>query len=56
MYSTRDSLRPLIAFGYTRLQQVNVLNPHVGLNDLLLAILLASKTLNVRLRPELKAG
>jgi len=56
MYSTRDSLRPLIAFGYTRLQQVKVLNPHVGLNDLLLAILLASKRLNVRLRPELKAG
>jgi ATP-dependent helicase YprA (DUF1998 family) len=56
MYSTRDSLRSLIAFGYTRLQQVNVLNPHVGLNDLLLAILLASKRLNVRLRPELKAG
>ena len=41
---------------WSRLQQVNVLNPHVGLNDLLLAILLASKTLNVRLRPELKAG
>ena len=31
-------------------------NPHLGLNDLFLAILLASKTLNVRLRPELKAG
>jgi ATP-dependent helicase YprA (DUF1998 family) len=56
MYSTRDSLRPLIARGYTGLQQVNVLNPHVGLNDLFLAILLASKRLSVRLRPELKAG
>jgi hypothetical protein len=30
MYSTRDSLRPLIARGYTEPQQVNVLNPHVG--------------------------
>jgi hypothetical protein len=56
MYSTRDSLRPLIAFGYTRLQQVNVLKSHVGLNDLFLAILIASNKLNVRLRPELKAG
>jgi ATP-dependent helicase YprA (DUF1998 family) len=56
MYSTRDSLRPLIAFGYTRLQQVNILKSHVGLNDLFLAILISSKKLNVRLRPELKAG
>jgi ATP-dependent helicase YprA (DUF1998 family) len=56
MYSTRDSLRPLIAFGYTRLQQANILKSHVGLNDLFLAILIASKKLNVRLRPELKAG
>lgn len=56
MYSTRDSLRPLIAFGYTRLQQVNILKSLVGLNDLFLAILIASKKLNVRLRPELKAG
>lgn len=56
MYSTRDSLRPLIAFGYTRLQQANILKSHLGLNDLFLAILIASKKLNVRLRPELKAG
>jgi len=56
MYSTRDSLRPLIAFGYTRLQQVNTLKSFLGLNDLFLAILIASKKLNVRLRPELKSG
>jgi hypothetical protein len=56
MYSTRDSLRPLIAFGHKRLQQVNILKSLVGLNDLFLAILIASKKLNVRLRPELKAG
>jgi ATP-dependent helicase YprA (DUF1998 family) len=54
MYSTRDSLRPLIAFGYRRLQQINILKSFVGLNDLFLAILIASKKLNVRLRPELK--
>jgi ATP-dependent helicase YprA (DUF1998 family)/Zn finger protein HypA/HybF involved in hydrogenase expression len=56
MYSTRDSLRPLIAWGYTRLQQSVLLNPHVGLNDLYLAVLLASKKLTVRLRPELASG
>lgn len=54
MYSTRDSLRPLIAWGYTRLQSVDGLKPLMSLNDLYLAILLASKKLRVRLRPELK--
>lgn len=54
MYSTRDSLRPLIAWGYTRLLSVDALKPYVGLSDLYLAILLASKKLRVRLRPELK--
>jgi len=54
MYSTRDSLRPLIAWGYTRLQSIPGLNPLVSLSDLYLAILLASKKLRVRLRPELK--
>jgi Domain of unknown function (DUF1998)/Helicase conserved C-terminal domain len=56
MYSTRDSLRPLIARGYTDLQKSNVLNPHVGLNDVFLAVMLASKRLNVRLRPEIATG
>jgi ATP-dependent helicase YprA (DUF1998 family) len=56
MYSTRDSLRPLIAWGYTRLQAVAALKPLLSLNDLYLSILLASKKLSVRLRPELKAA
>ena len=56
MYSTRDSLRPLIAWGYTRLQDVAGLKPLLSLDDLYLAILLASKKLGVRLRPELKAA
>ena len=56
MYSTRDSLRPLIAWGYTRLQAVAGLKPLLSLNDLYLSILLASKKLSVRLRPELKAA
>lgn len=56
MYSVRDSLRPLIAWGYRRLQAVPVLRPNLNLEDLYLAVLLASKKLNVRLRPEMKPG
>ncbi|MEF3696231.1 DEAD/DEAH box helicase [Desulfolutivibrio sp.] len=56
MYSVRDSLRPLIAWGYRRLQAVPILQSNLNLEDLYLAVLLASKTLNVRLRPEMKAG
>ena len=56
MYSVRDSLRPLIAWGYRRIQAVPFLQPNLNLNDLYLAVLLAARTLNVRLRPEMKAG
>lgn len=56
MYSTRDSLRSLIAWGYRRLQTVAHLTPLLSLDDLYLAILLASNKLRVRLRPELKAS
>ena len=56
MYSVRDSLRPLIAWGYRRLQCAPALGPHLNLEDLYLAVLLASKKLNVRLRPEMKSG
>ena len=55
MYSIRDSLRPLIAHGYRRLQSVARLRQNLSLEDLYLAILLASKELNVRLRPETKS-
>lgn len=56
MYSVRDSLRPLIAWGYRRLLEVPALKNNLNLEDLYLAALLASKKLNVRLRPEMKAG
>ncbi len=56
MYSLRDSLRPLIAWGYRRLQAVPFLQPNLNLNDLYLAVLLAARTLNVRLRPERKGS
>lgn len=56
MYSTRDSLRPLIVWGYRHLQSSTLLRGHLSLEDLYLAVLLASKKLNVRLRPEIKPG
>lgn len=55
-YSVRDSLRPLILYGYTRLQDRPILRPNLSLEDLYLAVLLASQELGVRLRPELKGG
>ena len=56
MYSVRDSLRPLIAWGYRRLQGVSTLGPLLNLGDLYFAALLASKEFKIRLRPELKSG
>lgn len=55
MYSERDSLRPLIISGFKWLQEQDALQPHLGLDDLYLGVLLASQRLNVRLRPELHA-
>ena len=56
LYSVRDSLRPLITWGYQKLQSTPALQPHLNLEDLYLAVMLASKSLTVRLRPELKPG
>jgi len=54
-YSTRDSLRPLIVWGYKKLQTMAALSPKLSLDELYLAVLLGSKKLGVRLRPGLKA-
>ena len=56
LYSDRDSLRSLIAWGYRRLQGLASMERLLNLDDLYLAVLLASKKLNVRLRPEVKSG
>lgn len=56
MYSVRDSLRPLIVWGYLKLHEGLALRPLLSLEDVYLAVLLASKKLGVRLRPELKAS
>lgn len=56
MFSVRDSLRPLIAWGFRRLQNVPAILPNLSLEELYFAILIGSKKLNVRLRPEMKSG
>lgn len=55
-YSTQDALRPLLVVGFARLQQSTLLAPHLSLEDLYLAVLIAARELGVRLRPELKVG
>jgi ATP-dependent helicase YprA (DUF1998 family) len=55
-YSTLDALRPLILVGYRRLQEIQTLREALSLEDLYFAVLLSSKILKVRLRPELKTG
>ncbi|HKV78659.1 MAG TPA: DEAD/DEAH box helicase [Candidatus Sulfotelmatobacter sp.] len=55
-YSTQDALRPLICAGYQILLQQPTIRKLLSLQDLYLAVLLSSKQLGVRLRPELKAG
>ena len=55
-YSVRDSLRPLIVYGYRHLLSHAILRANLSLEDLYLAVLLASQELRVRLRPELKLG
>jgi ATP-dependent helicase YprA (DUF1998 family) len=53
-YSMRDALRPLILSGWQDLTSVPGLADRLSLDDLYLAVLLASQSLGVRLRPKLK--
>ena len=55
-YSTVDALRPLIVYGYATLESRTNLKPYLCLEDLYLGVLLAAKSLGVRLRPELNSG
>jgi Lhr-like helicase len=55
-YSMQDVLRPLAIAGYARLQQIDQVRPRLSLDDLYLAVLVAAKELDVRLRPELRFG
>ncbi len=53
MYSELDSLRPLIISGFKWLKEQTAVQLHLTLDDLYFGVLLASKRLNVRLRPEM---
>lgn len=55
-YSTQDALRPLICFGYRKLQEFEHLKNLLSLQDVYLAVLIAAKELGVRLRPELRGN
>jgi ATP-dependent helicase YprA (DUF1998 family) len=56
MYSVRDALRSLIVWGFRRLQQAPVLRQTLSLEEVYLAVVLASRALGVRLRPEMRSG
>ena len=50
----RDSLRPLILSGWSDLEKIPELGDRLSLDDLYLAVLIASHRMGVRLRPKLK--
>jgi ATP-dependent helicase YprA (DUF1998 family) len=52
MYAARDSLRPLMVRGWTRLSQLKGLQ--LRLDDIYAAVMIAACELDVRLRPELE--
>jgi len=54
--SMKDTLRPLLVFGFERLLDQPMLSGHLNLEDSFLAIIVGSYFLNVRLRPELIQG
>lgn len=56
LYSVRDALRSLIVWGFDKLRQQPMVASMLNLGDLYVAVILASKALGVRLRPELKPG
>lgn len=53
-YSSQDTLRPLIAVGFKRLQQIPILQNSLSLSDVFLAVLISANQFGLRLRPELQ--
>jgi hypothetical protein len=53
-YSNRDVLKPLLVAGFAKLEQTPGLRRFLSLDDSYLAVLVASKLLGARLRPELR--
>lgn len=56
MYSTRDSLRPMLVWGFKRLQSIAGIRRLSNIDDAYLAVVLAASKFGVRLRPELASG
>lgn len=54
--STRDALRPLIVYGYEKLNQASGNNPYISLEHVYMAVLIAAKILEVRVRHELSSN
>ena len=54
-YSTQDTLRPLIVWGFKKLLEKNQIIKILSLSDLYFAVLLGACQLGARLRPEVKA-
>jgi ATP-dependent helicase YprA (DUF1998 family) len=55
-YSMQDVLRPVLLRGWSELDRVAMISPLLSLEDLYLAVLLGSRQLSVRLRPELRGA
>ena len=55
-YAMRDVLRPLLLLGFRQLREHSSVSRKVGLDDAHLAVLLAARISEIRLRPELKSG
>jgi hypothetical protein len=55
-YSARDVIRTLLVWGVDKLSQFQTIRQLLCLEDSILAVVLASKIMNVRLRPELLPG
>jgi ATP-dependent helicase YprA (DUF1998 family) len=56
MYSVRDALRPLLVWGFQKMQSNKNIAEHLCLDDAYLAILIASNHFGVRFRPEVNAS
>jgi ATP-dependent helicase YprA (DUF1998 family) len=56
MYSLRDSVRPLLIWGFSKLDENKYISEDLCLDDTYLAVLIAANYFGVRLRPELSSG
>ena len=55
-YSMQDVLRPILLKGWLELEKTEIVRALLSLEDLFLSALIGARVLQVRLRPQLKAG